>query len=58
MSRNGYRDRQYILTHNWLDEWESSCDQCGEYEKGSLAKVFAFLWRHRKSCPTPKNDRG
>jgi hypothetical protein len=45
---NGSRDnRDYVLTHTWLGDWESACPGCGEEAKGSLAKVFALLWKHR-----------
>ena len=48
-------DRNYVITHNWLGNWEGACDQCGEEKSGSLAAVFAFLWRH-KSCDGLGND--
>jgi hypothetical protein len=41
-------NRDYVITHNWLDKWEGSCPGCGEFKSGSLAEVFALLWKHRK----------
>lgn len=49
----GHRyDRNYVVTHDWLGVWESSCDRCGGSKRGSLAEVFGMLWRHRK-CGDP-----
>ena len=46
--KRGHRyDRNYIITHDWLGSWESSCDRCGTMTRGSLAAVFALLWKHR-----------
>lgn len=42
-------DRNYVITHDWIGYWQGSCDRCGELsEKGTLAGVFALLWKHRK----------
>lgn len=47
--RRGKRyDRNYVITHNWLGVWESTCDRCGEFREGSLTKVFSLVWAHRK----------
>lgn len=40
-------DRNYVITHNWLGNWESACDMCGKSANGSLAAVFALIWSHR-----------
>lgn len=45
---NGHQDdRNYVITHNWLGNWEGACEGCGESANGSLAHVFALLWKHR-----------
>ena len=51
-------DRNYIVTQNWLGNWQSSCDRCGEASKdGSLAMVFAHLWRHKSCDGTPVKEK-
>lgn len=52
-------DRNYVITHDWLGQWQSSCDRCGaESERGSLASVFAHLWRHRRCAGTQVTSDG
>jgi len=47
--RGHAHDRNYIITHDWLGQWQGTCDRCGELSgNGPLVAVFALLWKHRK----------
>lgn len=52
--RRGHEyDRNYVITQIWTGTWQGSCDRCGESNQhGSLASVFALLWKHR-DCEGP-----
>jgi hypothetical protein len=46
--QGGKYNRDYVLTHDWLGNWETACDQCGEFINGTtLARAFSLLWKHR-----------
>ena len=49
-------DRNYVITHDWLAQWETACDRCGESKRGTLAQVFALLWKHRDCEGAARGD--